>query len=56
MDKTEKKVGVGNKISNLAQSWINFAEFIKAHPILSGSMAALLALIYAGQAFSLLLH
>lgn len=52
MDKTEKKVGVGNKISNLAQSWINFAEFIKAHPILSGSMAALLALIYAGQAFS----
>lgn len=52
MDKTEKKAGVRDKISSLAQSWIHFAEFIKAHPILSGSMAAFLALVYAGQAFS----
>lgn len=37
---------------HLGQSWVDFAEFVKSHPILAGSTAAFLALVYAGQAFS----
>ncbi|MFG6324339.1 MAG: glucosyltransferase domain-containing protein [Lachnospiraceae bacterium] len=52
MDKTGKKVSVKSRVYHLGQSWVDFAEFVKSHPILAGSMAAFLALVYAGQAFS----
>lgn len=52
MDKTGKSIGGRDRVLRLSQSWIEFAEFVKARPILAGSMAAFLALVYAGQAFS----
>lgn len=50
MDRTESRFR--NRVLYLGQSWIEFAGFVKSRPILAGSMAAFLALVYAGQAFS----
>lgn len=52
MDKTGKKMSVKSRVYHLGQSWFDFAEFVKSHPILAGITAAFLALVYAGQAFS----
>ena len=40
------------KLAKLSRNWTEFAEFIRANPILAGSMASFLALVYAGQAFN----
>lgn len=52
VDKTGKKMSVKSRVYHLGQSWFDFAEFVKSHPILAGITAAFLALVYAGQAFS----
>ena len=52
VDKTGKKMSVKSMVYHLGQSWFDFAEFVKSHPILAGITAAFLALVYAGQAFS----
>lgn len=52
VDKTGKKMSVKSRVYHLGQSWFDFAEFVKSHPILAGITVAFLALVYAGQAFS----
>ncbi|MDE7323302.1 MAG: glucosyltransferase domain-containing protein [Lachnospiraceae bacterium] len=52
MDKTRKEANARGGGANLKQSWVDFAGFVKSRPMLAGGMAAILALVYAGQAFS----
>lgn len=45
-------MGGEKRVVGLTKNWAGFAEFVKGHPMLAGSIAAFLALAYAGQAFN----
>lgn len=47
-----EKVNFKSQVAALRQPWTEFVGFLKQHPILAGGIAAVLALIYGGQAFS----
>lgn len=52
MNQQKEISAVESKVVALAQNWVGFAAFIKTNAIMAGCIAALLALIYGGQAFS----
>lgn len=52
MNRTRKISDAGSKAAALTQNWVGFADFVKSNAIMAGCIAALLSLVYAGQAFS----